>query len=286
MFDGIYHDITTARIKAIINNQPQSIAIVGPQGIGKKYTSHNLAGYMLKVPWQTLLNNPYVLLIRKQDNKSFGIDNIRSLEHFLSRKVPGNKKINRIVILEDAHVFGIPAQNAMLKVIEEPPSGTVLLLTSNNLYGLLPTIRSRLQFINIHRPLETDIINYFTAAGNDPNVVKQSYLMGAGLPGLMEALISNTKHPMREAANLARSLLQKSIYERLLMVNDLAKDKANCQDILSLIQHMAQISLESSSGPIAKKWLRILKATYEASEQLQHNVQAKLCLTNLMFHLS
>jgi DNA polymerase-3 subunit delta' len=49
----------------------------------------------------------------------------------------------RVVVLYPAEALNLPASNALLKTLEEPPPGTVFLLSSNGLDRLLPTILSR-----------------------------------------------------------------------------------------------------------------------------------------------
>jgi DNA polymerase-3 subunit delta' len=47
------------------------------------------------------------------------------------------------VIIEKAHTMNIPSQNAILKILEEPPLGTLFILITSNKGNLLPTILSR-----------------------------------------------------------------------------------------------------------------------------------------------
>lgn len=61
-------------------------------------------------------------------------------------------------------IFNLEAQNALLKILEEPPSGVEFLLFTPNKNALLPTIRSRMQIINAMiktplLPLELDLKN-------------------------------------------------------------------------------------------------------------------------------
>ena len=51
--------------------------------------------------------------------------------------------LNRIAILSDAHLMSPPASNAFLKMLEEPPEQTILILTARQPADLLPTIISR-----------------------------------------------------------------------------------------------------------------------------------------------
>jgi DNA polymerase-3 subunit delta' len=61
----------------------------------------------------------------------------------------------RVVILSDAHSLNIEAGNALLKVLEEPPAGTILILTALQRNDLLPTIASRCRHIRF-QPLSAE----------------------------------------------------------------------------------------------------------------------------------
>lgn len=56
-------------------------------------------------------------------------------------------RLPRIVWVEQANLLTIPAQNALLKMLEEPPEGTTFYLTCATSSSLLPTIRSRCTII-------------------------------------------------------------------------------------------------------------------------------------------
>ena len=58
----------------------------------------------------------------------------------------------RIAIIDDADFMNVESTNALLKTLEEPPAGCVIILISANLSGVLPTIRSRCQLMRF-RPL-------------------------------------------------------------------------------------------------------------------------------------
>jgi len=66
----------------------------------------------------------------------------------------------RVVVIDDAHRFAPQAANAMLKTLEEPPEGAVIILVSSRARSLLPTIISRCQLLNF-RPLSVDVIETF-----------------------------------------------------------------------------------------------------------------------------
>lgn len=67
-------------------------------------------------------------------------------------------RLPRIVWIEEANLLTIPAQNALLKMLEEPPDSTSFYLTLSSATSLLQTIRSRCQTINLsHNDLRPTI---------------------------------------------------------------------------------------------------------------------------------
>jgi DNA polymerase-3 subunit delta' len=59
-----------------------------------------------------------------------------------------NEASRKVYIISEAETMNIPAQNAALKLLEEPPLGTVFLLCTTNPSQLLPTVRSRCVELN------------------------------------------------------------------------------------------------------------------------------------------
>lgn len=78
---------------------------------------------------------------------SIGIDEIRRIKHILSLKPYGGT--NRLIIIYEIDKATLEAQNALLKILEEPPLTTFLILTTINHHLLLPTITSRCQVIKL-----------------------------------------------------------------------------------------------------------------------------------------
>lgn len=74
-------------------------------------------------------------------SRDLKIEQIRGLERVLS--VAPVEAPRRVVLLLEADSMNVPAQNAFLKTLEEPPAGTHLILIARAGDALLPTIRSR-----------------------------------------------------------------------------------------------------------------------------------------------
>ncbi len=99
-------------------------------------------------------NHPDVITIQPEKARIL-IGQIRDLCHMLAMK-PYEARY-RVVIIADAHTLNPGAGNALLKVLEEPPDRTVLVLTAYHLHDLLPTIASRCQHIRFN-PISHDAL--------------------------------------------------------------------------------------------------------------------------------
>lgn len=93
-------------------------------------------------------NHPSLTLIAPETGKAIDIDTIRDVITTLSLR----SQERRVVIIDDADRMNVPASNAVLKILEEPPPGITFLLISGRAAHLLPTIHSRCQRVPF-RPL-------------------------------------------------------------------------------------------------------------------------------------
>jgi hypothetical protein len=280
----VLHPLTEQQLAAFTQAPPHALLLVGPGGVGKSSLAELLAESILELKPGSLDNYPYKLRLGEAEATSIGIEAVRDLEHFLSLRVPGEKSNNRIVLIYDGDRLTIEAQNALLKTLEEPPAGTVIIITARHEKGLLPTIVSRVQTLPVRRPVRVELEKHFSQK-TPPDKLNQAYMMSGGLPGLMHALVNDAEHPLLAAAQSARLLLGQTTYERLLRVDELSKDKTGTLNMLVIMQQMAHISLQSAQGRAAQRWQTVLEACYEAHQALSESGQPKLVLTKLMLAL-
>ena len=283
MPDIVIHPTTKTRLERLTGHPSHAVLLVGPVGIGKTSVAQQLVADITKVPIDDVTQHPYIRLLRNDEKaKSISIDAVRELGRFLSLKIPGNQP--RVIVIEDAHELTGEAQNALLKTLEEPVANTTLILTVSSEQSLLPTIRSRTVVIPIVKPAAKELTAYFQRQGHNDDAIRQAELMSGGLPGLMSALLEDdTEHPLLQATVTAREIIQKTPFERLVMVDQLTKDREHCLNTLTMLQQMAQVSL--ARGTVSKTWQRILQQSYQATELLSASAQPKLVLTNLMLSL-
>jgi len=128
---------------------------VGPEGVGKKTVALALAKSLHCAQrrfdfcdaCQVCLtiragNHPDVRLVeRLTGKKDISIGQIRDLEKALAfRSFSGRRKVT---LIDGADLMNFPAQNALLKTLEEPPGNALIFLIAKSMGGLLPTVLSR-----------------------------------------------------------------------------------------------------------------------------------------------
>lgn len=279
------HPLTEQRLQNFQTAPSHAVLLAGPHGSGKFSLAQDLAERLLSLDSGGLPHYPYQRIISADDKHTIGIAAIRELEHFLSLRVPNQMAHNRVVIIEDSQLLTVEAQNALLKLLEEPPAGTVFILTAGHSQALLPTVRSRLHTIDIITPAAEQTTAYFSRGGFDTARIRKVQVMSGGLPGLMSALLARSDHPLLVATEKARQLLSLTSYERQLAIDELSKQRPLLLDTLAILQHMAHLSLQTATGPAARRWQKVLEASYRASEALADSAQPKLVLLDLVLSL-
>ena len=99
----------------------------------------------------------------KTASKDIKIEQVRALADFMN--ISTHRQGLRVVVLYPAEALNMPASNALLKTLEEPPPGTVFLLASNGLDRLLPTILSRCRKFALPMPDHAQALAWLEAQG-------------------------------------------------------------------------------------------------------------------------
>ncbi|HVF69919.1 MAG TPA: hypothetical protein VNA13_05135 [Xanthomonadales bacterium] len=89
----------------------------------------------------------FVGLESSKNQNSIGIDEIKNLQVKIFLKPIQSER--KTIIIEDADFLTVEAQNALLKVLEEPPNHTIIVLSVANIEALLPTILSRCKLVTL-----------------------------------------------------------------------------------------------------------------------------------------
>jgi len=318
------HDKPKALLREAVakNKMGHAYLFRGPDGVGKKRTALTLAAYInCKSPLDgdscgrcTTCrkyfsgNHPDLILV-EPDGAAIKIGQIRELKHQLTFP-PLEAKV-RVIVLEDIHTMRREAANSLLKTLEEPAPGNLLILTADLAGDVLPTILSRCQIISFgsldHKDMaqvlmqENDMeesLAFTLAAVAEGSLGRAKLLWQEGLLSLrqevVEGLLLGQQNPAETIAQVFR-LSEKG-----------AALKENASELLALIRlWYRDLVLVAAGGPeasIANKDLALflpaaaqlwslrqlqqkLKRLDLAERQLLRNCSRTLVLETLFFDL-
>jgi len=176
-----HHEALARAARAIRSGRPpQAWLIAGPPGVGKATLAYRIARYLLKygarddgpADLAVAANDPVsaqiaarahpgLLILKRGLNREgkpmtvLGVDEIRRLAGFFGMTAGAGGW--RVAMVDTADDMNDNAANALLKVLEEPPSRSMLMLLANAPGRLLPTIRSRCQRLDLRPLAEADV---------------------------------------------------------------------------------------------------------------------------------
>ncbi len=289
----------------------------GPEGIGKKLMALALARALFCTAGEGCgecaacrkvdhLNHPDLHLL-SADGTQIKIDQVRKLQQELSLR-PLEAEV-RVCLIDGAETLNAAAANALLKTLEEPLPGTLLILLSAKPEMLLDTIRSRcqrLRFQRLSRSRLAEILEHRLELSETEARVVAALADGS----FKKAFGENRSLFLEKRQKLLKSLVSLSdgsIFPLFDLAQDLADDKENLPDILDIFQSFyrdlllllhgrpeselvnidmretlyAQSRLEQVDGLIKK-----LEALDQARLHLQRNVNRQLAMETMLMEMT
>ncbi len=279
-----------SEIDRFIESPSHAILLVGKYGYGKRTLAEYVASQLLQVETLNGLDlNPYYYVVEPENNL-ISIEKIRDLKKFFQLKTTGRNKIRRVVIIENAETMNDESQNAILKILEEPPSDSVIILTVSNESLLKPTVRSRAQKIKLLKPSSEEVVDFYSDKGVDVDSINKNYLFTNGSIGLISSLLDTEKQSDYDNyLSQAKAILSANLLGKLISVDSLVKDKETLAYKLYCLKQIAKTALNQSIAKNQEKlinyWLRVLSAIQKSEDQLAKGANTKLLMTNLFLHM-
>jgi replication-associated recombination protein RarA len=237
MFDDLVLHPTTYKIASkYADNLPHALVIDGPSGTGVVSVAKALA---------THVGSPLFIIEPKKkvktdwvvDDKegSVVIDDIRQLYEQTRTRQPGQ---HVYIINTGEKSMTTAAQNAFLKLLEEPRSGVHFIIASHQPNLLLPTIRSRTQRLSLLPITDDQTVKFVDSlAIRDATQKARLSFVGRGRPALMKRLAED-KNAYQSRVTImsdAKSMLGSDLYEKMKIIH---KYKDSRGDTLTLIDDM------------------------------------------------
>lgn len=217
----------------------QSYLLVGPEGSGRRTLATLLAAalectadsdkpcLMCRQCKKVLAGtHPDVVWLGKRDKKRISVDEARWVKNDLYVRPNEGKK--KIYVFPPTHLLGREAQNALLKVIEEPPEYGVFLMLTAQAEQLLPTIRSRSSELTLLPVPEAEAMDWLrqNAKGADDAMLSGAYARAGGYLGAAAQLLrGETDENARVLAAAYADRDRYALTERLFRMEKLKREQ-------------------------------------------------------------
>jgi DNA polymerase-3 subunit delta' len=285
----------------------------GPSGVGKFTTACAFAAELLRVAPVRLAAHPdfhvvvkeltpYVADVQARGRKQASIP-VQVVREFLiepaalSATLPAapGALARKVFVLDEAEMLNPNGQNALLKTLEEPAEGTVIILITSEETGLLPTVRSRCQRVGFG-PLDEASMERWARSANLPATgPERAWLVrhAAGSPGAMvraaaaglfawhtalEPLLAPADRdggqPDLDAANAIAAAVEAQAKAQADEGDNVSKDVANRRWAREMLAFLAaRYSRLLRSGPAPERAAFALELIDEAERAIDANVR-------------
>ncbi|MBL8122384.1 AAA family ATPase [Candidatus Saccharibacteria bacterium] len=281
----LIHEDTLNMLEALVLKPPHALLFAGGVGTGKARLARQFCAALLNVAVADLQNQPYVRIVDPEEG-TISTSTVRELAHFVSLRVAGDtSETARIILIPDAERMTREAQNALLKLLEEPPEHTVIVMTTSQPRKLLQTIRSRVQSVPIRLPEQATVATHFATQGYAAADISKAHLLAAGNIARMASILHAEDAAAMETVDIAKKLLSSDIFSRLSLIDNALKDKSVAKNVVDTLVLIASSSLERSDASRMARWQQTLGAAIAAQTALARKGNQKLVLTELMLAL-
>jgi DNA polymerase-3 subunit delta' len=203
----------------------------------------------------------------------------------------------RIAIIDDAETMTEESANALLKTLEEPPLGSLMILLAPDSEAILPTIRSRCQPLWFSPLADEIVVELLTAEGIEP-------AQAAAVVGLCGGSLHTARQLLDSALAGLRTVVRKGMAqigrnplgvaaETIKAIEEGASDTAGQRDLarwairfaVEQIRERLRTDSDISDADIdCATW--IADRCFEAEGHLQQSMPVPLCLAGLFDEIS
>jgi DNA polymerase III delta prime subunit len=267
-------DQTQQRLDALVRDLPQSLVFTGPEGVGLSAAAVYVANQLKSSP---------IFVLPEKDEKVdiekgvITVDVIRRL-YAQTKTIETN---TRLIVIDYAERMGIQAQNAFLKLLEEPGANTHFILLTHRASSLLPTIQSRVQTVTITPITVAQSEELLTELKvTDQTQRTQLLFIASGLPAQL-SLLARDEKAFQERAQLireARTFLQGTLYDRLKIALAFKDDRQKALTLLMDAMKLIQGSLKTGQDP---QQVQKIAALLKAHERIEANGNVRLQLASV-----
>ncbi len=279
---------------------PHAVLIEGEKGCGKRTLAGILAEYAVcsaegERPCGVCSHclkaekgiHPDIVTADGSQSGALNIEAVRNIR--AGAYIKPNEAENKVYVLLSCEKMLPAAQNAFLKVLEEPPPNVLFVLTATAASALLPTIRSRVRTFSLYPPSPSEAAEVLQRMLPDqpPEVLMQAAgNSGGNIGAALDLLNSGGEEEKKAAEAVFRAIPLAAEYPLLVQTAAIARDRAFALGVLNRLCELAAdcvkagfgvpnvppIAKELAAGLSKKRLLTIRQNIQQAREVLNYNV--------------
>lgn len=276
---------------------PHAFIIEGDEGTGKKtlcsYMSKSLVCEGKEVPCglckqchlADISSHPDIIFISpKEGKKGISVNQIR--EDVIPQSITAKQMSRRkVFVITPANRMNEQAQNALLKVLEEPPKDVVFILVTESRTALLDTVISRCITFSLTAPSFEEGFA-FLKNRYDAEKVRTALKESENNIGKALILLAGNKENtlLKQAEDFLDLFLENREYELLKLLNSAFKDRTNADEFLNNLETAiylrARKSLDSQADLVRLN--RLYDNIFDYKQLLKTNINLSLLATSIV----
>jgi len=306
---------------------PHALLFKGPTGMGKLHLAKSFARWLMCSQHydsaNTLAENrpcghcqgcqlmkagshPDLLeVLPEAEGKQIQIDSIRHVSSYLSLK--SQFAPLQVVIVSPAENMNKYAANSLLKTLEEPTPGSLLILVASQPSRLLPTIRSRCQTIEFPLPERQQALEWLAnqpgslQSGVQQKDLAQLLVLAAGAPllaldfarqdtlrsyqvllGSFEKLAKNQSDPVTESKLWESVGLSESVKWMYLWISAMIRLKSGLREVDNQLNWEEPVLEQLAQGSDSQRLFQYLDQLIDTQRFVNSQVNVQLMLEALL----
>ena len=258
---GNEHALAALEAMCTSGRLPHSFLIYGEQGTGKKTLAWYLAARLLCEgaqkpcgsckPCHNLEHRQHPDVMEIPHSGKTGGFSVESIRRVCADayKTPNNG-MRKLYLFTDADHMTVQAQNALLKLVEEPPDFTYFVFTAQSRHAFLETILSRVSAIGTSPCTDAQCTQALLSAGHTPEEAARAVSVFHGNIGRCLAYLTDPglQETVALTKKLADSIMNRAEYALLAALTACSTDKSRLMTALELLDRQLRDALCLRSG--------------------------------------
>ena len=186
------------------------------------------------------------------DGNNSGELNIEAIRNIRSDAyIKPNEAAKKVYILLNCEKMLMPAQNAFLKILEEPPENVIFILTAVSAASLLQTVRSRSRILSLYPPTVGDAAEFLRKRFPDKDITEIQNAAKNSIGNIgnaIEFLEGGSEESRLIAEEILKAIPLSTEYSLLIATNKLSQNRALAVSSLDILCELISECVKASAG--------------------------------------